>query len=275
MSTAPTASPQPPAGGPPAAPKSGGGAKVFLWILGIFAGFFVLIIVAFAALGFYAAHKIKQAAGNPVYAAAKFMVAANPDLETVTSDDSSGTITVRDRKTGKVSTMKVDPDKKVMVVTDENGKSVTMKLDTAHNKLVMTDEHGKTASITADAQSGNVEIKSQDGTMKLGAGADKAPDWVPVYPGAAPQNTFSASDDKSITGSYVFTTKDPVDKVLGYYGDTLKAGGFKISNTTTNSNGKVAGLVSGSTDGDKQTVIVTAGEDTDGTKVSVSYNSKK
>jgi hypothetical protein len=273
MSTAPASSPQPPAGGPPA--KSGGGAKIILWILGIFVGFMVFIIVAFAAIGFYAAHKIKQAASNPVYTAAKFMVAANPDLETVSSDDSSGTITVRDRKSGKVSTMKVDADKRVMVVTDENGKTVTMKLDTARNRLVMTDEHGKTASITADAQNGNVEIKSPDGTVKMGAGADKTPDWVPTYPGSTPQNTFSASDDKSSTGSYVFSTGDTVDKVLGYYGDSLKSAGFKISNTTSNTNGKVSGMVSGTSEGDKQTVLVTAGDDTDGTKVSVSYSSKK
>ena len=275
MSSAPTASPQPPAGGTPVPPKTGGGAKVLLWILGIFVGFMVLVIVAFAAIGFYVAHKVKQAASNPVYAAARLAVAANPDLETVSSDDSSGIITVRDRKTGKVSTMKIDPEKRVMVVTDEHGKTVTMKLDTARNRLVMTDDQGKTASITADAQAGNIEVKSADGTVKMGAGADKAPDWVPVYPGTTPQNTFSASDDKNVTGSYVFTTKDAVDRVLTYYGDTLKSAGFKVSNTTSNSNGKISGMVSGNTDEDKQTVLVTAGDDTDGTKVSVSYSNKK
>jgi hypothetical protein len=275
MSTAPTMSPQPPSGGTPLPPKTGGGAKVVLWILGIFAGFMVLMIVAFAAIGFYAAHKIKQAASNPVYAAAKFAVAANPDLETVSSDDSGGTITIRDRRTGKVGTLKFDPVHKTMVVIDENGKTSSMRFDPDKRSIVMTDDRGKTASITADAQGGNVEMKSADATVKIGSGADKAPDWVPVYPGAAPQNTFSANDDKAMTGSYVFTTKDAVDKVLTYYGDTLKSGGFKISSTTSDTDGKISGMVSATTEGDKQTVLVTAGGDTDGTKVSVSYSNKK
>jgi hypothetical protein len=275
MSSAPASSPQPPIGGTPVPPKTGGGAKVLLWILGVFAGFMVLIIVAFAAIGFYAAHKIKEVASNPVYAAAKFAVAANPDLETVSTDDSRGTISIRDRKTGKVGTLKFDAARKTMVVIDENGKTSSMRFDADKKAIVMTDDRGKTASITADAQGGNIEVKSTDGTMKIGSGADKAPDWVPVYPGTTPQNTFSASDERTATGSYTFATKDSVDRVLTYYGDTLKSSGFKISNTTSNTNGKITGMVSATTDGDKQTVLVTAGDDSDGTKVSVSYNNKK
>lgn len=274
MSTAPSASPQPPSGGPPAAPKSGSN-KVILWIVGIFAGFLFLIMASCAALGFYFAHKAKQFASNPVYSATKFAVAANPDLETVSSNDSAGTITVRDRKTGKVSTLKIDAEKKIMVITDENGKTVTMKLDTARNKLVLTDEQGKTASITADPQAGNVEIKGPDGTLKMGAGSDKAPDWVPVYPGATPQATFSASDDKTEAGSFTFTTKDSVEKVLAYYEDSMKSAGLKISNTTSVSDGKASAMVSGSTDGDQRTVVVIAGDDTDGTKVNVKFSSRK
>lgn len=274
MSTAPTANPQPP-GGPPAGPKSGGGAKVILWILGIFAGFMVFLIVAFAVIGFYVAHKVKQVANNPVYAAAKFAVATNPDLETVSSDDSAGTITIRDRKTGKTGTLKFDAARKTMIVIDENGKTGTMRFDPDKKSLIVTDERGKTATITADEKAGNVEIKGPDGTMKMGATAEKAPEWVPVYPGASPQNTFSLSDDKNSSGTYVFTTKDAVDKVLGYYGGSLKGAGFKISTTTSNSDGKVSGVVHGSTEGDAKNVIVTAGDDTDGTKVSVSYSNKK
>jgi hypothetical protein len=279
MSTTPSSSPQPSTGAAAPAPaKSGSGGKVFLWILGGCLTIVVLGIVAFAAISFFVVHKVKQvgelAQKNPVLAAAKVMVALNPDLETVSSDDSTGTIVVHDKKTGKTSTMKVDPDKKVMVITDPDGKTVTMKLDPSNNRLVVTDDKGKTATITADQSAGSVEIKGEDGSVKIG-GADKPPDWVPVYPGATPTMGFSASSNLELTGSYTLVTNDSVDKVMSYYSDRLKSGGFNVSNTTTNSNGKQAGVVSGTSDGDKRTAMVTVSGESDGTHVGVAFNSKK
>jgi len=275
-------SPQPPAGGPPAAAaaKSGAG-KVILWIVGIFAGLCVLGVIFVIAGVMFVTHKVKQAGfdpdlmkKNPVLAMTKMLVAGDPDSETVSSDDSSGTIVVRNKKTGKISTMKVDPDRKTMTITDENGKSVTMKLDPNNNRLVLTDDQGKTATITADPQAGNVEIKGPDGNFKMGTNAGKTPDWVPVYPGATPQNVFSASSNGVQTGTYGFVTKDPVDKVLAFYDSGLKSGGFKTSKTTTDTNGKVMGTVSGTVDSDQRTVLVVVGGEDDGTKVSVTFNSK-
>jgi uncharacterized protein RhaS with RHS repeats len=274
MSSAPSVNPQPASAGPPAAPKKGSGLKIFLWILGIFVGLAIVGIIGVTLLLSYFVHKVKQAADNPVYAAAKFAVAANPDLETVSSDDSTGSITVRERKTGKTVRMKFDPASKTMVVTDENGKTASMRFDPDKRSIVMTDDQGKTASVTADAQGGNIEVKSPDGTVKIGASADKAPDWVPVYSGVTPTNNFSAHDANSMAGSYNFVTSDPVDKVLSYFGDSLKSGGFKVSTTTSNSDGKVAGLVSGTNEGDKRTVVVTASTENDGTHVNVAFNAK-
>src|SRR5215510_4812825 len=120
MASTPSAGPQPPAGGPPAAPpaKSSSGLKIVLWIFGIFAGLAILAIVSVMVIGLFVFHKVKQAGldpdlikKNPVLAVAKMSVATNPDTEMISSDDSTGTIIVRDRKTGRTSTMKVDPDK--------------------------------------------------------------------------------------------------------------------------------------------------------------------
>jgi hypothetical protein len=255
---------------------------VLLWILGGCATIVVLGTLAVGGVIWYGVHKAKQAGldpelikKNPVLAAAKLSVAANPDTEMVSSDDSSGTIVVRDKKTGKVSTMKVDPDSKTMTVTDENGKTVTMKLDPNNNRLVLTDDKGKTATITADAQAGNVEIKGPDGNFKMGSSADKAPSWVPVYPGASTQNVFSASSNGEQTGTYAFTTKDAPDRILSFYDSQLKSGGFKTSNTTNTTNGKVSGMVTGTADNDKRTVLVVVGSEDDGTKVSVTFGTKQ
>ena len=282
MSTTPSASPPSSPGGPAAAPvKTGGGVKVFLWILGGCLGIVVIGILIFVGLGFFVLHKAKQMGldpdlmqKNPVLAVAKISVATNPDLETVSSNDSASTIVVRNKKTGKTSTMQVDPDKRIMVITDQDGKTVTMKLD-SHNKLVVTDDKGKTTTISGDEKAGGLEIKGDNGSFKLGGGADKAPDWVPVYGGVTPTANYSATNDQGQSGSYTLVTNDNVDKVMSYYSDALKTAGLKVSNTTVNSNGKSGGIVSGTSDADQRTVMVTLSSETDGTHVGVTYNAKK
>lgn len=283
MSTTPSASPQPAPGGPAAAPaKTGSGAKVFLWIFGGCVGIVLIGIICFAAISFFVIHKVRQAGldpdlmqKNPVLAVAKLSVATNPDLDMVSSNDASGTIVVRNKKTGKTSTMKVDPDRKIMVITDEDGKTVTMKLDPSTNRLVVTDDKGKTATITADQKAGTVEIKGEDGSLKLGGVADKPPAWVPAYPGSNPTANFSASSNLEQTGNFSFVTSDSSDKVVSFYADALKNAGLTVSQTTTSSNGKVSGGVTGTSDADKRSIIVAFDAENDGTHVNVTFSVKK
>jgi hypothetical protein len=260
MSTIP---PTPPTPVPvPPAPQ-GSGAKILLWIAGIVAALLLICFASCAVLGFYAMHKAKQAGfdsnlmkKNPALATAKMAVTMNPDSELISSDDSNGTIVVRDKKSGKVVTMKFDPQKKSMTVIDENGKTSSL-------------------TTSGDGASATMEMKSSESTVKLGAGSDKAPDWVPAYPGATPNSTFSADTATEQTGSYGFVTKDSADKVIASYGDSLKANGFTVSNMTTNSNGKTGGMVSGEDKTSKRTVVVGIETQDDGTHVSVTFSVKK
>src|SRR5258708_5814682 len=158
MSTSPT--PVPPAAGV-AAKKS----NVWLWVLGGCGTLVVLVIVVVALIGFFAVSKLKQAGvdpallkKNPGLAAAKMAIAANPDVQMISSNDDAGTMVVRDKKTGKTVTMKFDPDKKTMTMTDENGKTGTVRIDPATKRMVMTDDTGKEATITADSNAGTVEM---------------------------------------------------------------------------------------------------------------------
>ncbi len=246
----------------PAAPQKNSGAKLLLWILGIILGILLLSLGTCTMIGFYAVHKAKQAGmdselmkKNPQLAAAKMAVSMSPETEIVSSDDDAGTIVVREKKTGKVVTMKFDPGKKSMVVMDEAGKTTTM-------------------TTTGEGANAGMEIKGPDGTMKMGASSEKAPDWVPLYPGASPQSTFSASNDGEQSGSYTFTTSDATDKLISFYSGALKSGGFTVSNMTTNSEGKVGGLVSGEDKPGKRTVAVTFETENDGTHVNVTYSAK-
>jgi len=263
MSTIPPSTPV--SGGVPPAPvpQKGSGSKVLIWVIGIFVGLTLLGLGSCAAVLFYAKHKVQQAGfdsdlmkKNPAFATAKMAVSMSPDAEIVSSDDSSGTIVVRDKKTGKTTTMKFDPQKKSMVIIDENGKSVSM-------------------TTTGEGTNGGMEVKTSEGTMKMGATADKAPDWVPTYPGSSPQNTYSATNGSEQTGSFTFTTSDSAEKVITFYSDNLKSHGYAVSNMTTNSDGKAGGMVTGEDKANKRTVMATIGTENDGTQVNVTFAAKQ
>ena len=256
MST-PSMSPQVPGGMPPAPPKSSG-VKVILWIVGVFVALIIFVIVAMAGLGFFFLHKAKQAGldpelirKNPGLAAAKMVVMHNPELQVVSSNDATGTMVVRDKK---------------------NGKSTTLKFDAAKKTMVVIDDQGKQASITADTNSGTLVMKGEDGTVKIGANANSAPAWVPVYPGASPQNTMSVDEKGKQSGTYVFASKDSSEKILSFYSEQLTSAGLKLTTTTTGNDG---GVISASQDGDARTVLVAVSSDSEGTHVSVTYSQKQ
>jgi hypothetical protein len=98
---------------------------------------------------------------------------------------------------------------------------------------------------------------------------------VPVYPGSSPQNTFSATTAAEQTGSYTFVTKDPVDKLVSFYGDSLKSAAFIVSNMTTNSDGKAGGMVSGKDKATKRAVVVSLSTEADGTHANVTFSIKQ
>ena len=254
MSTGPSLTPQPPV---PVQQKSSAG-KIILWVVGIIGGFILICVIGFVITVGFVVHKVKQtgdlAQKNPGLAAAKVMATMNPNVELVSSDDNAGTIVVRDKRTGKTTTMKFDPASKTMVVTDDNGK---------------------TATIGLDSNAGTVKVESSDGTVKLGSGADKAPSWVPQYPGSSPQNTYSASQQGKQSGIYTFTIADSAQKVLDYYASQLNSGGMQVTRVNTSSSGKNAGMVTGQDKDSAHTVVVTASEESDGTHVSVTYEEKK
>src|ERR1019366_8141555 len=111
---------------PPQAPlPPGKKSNILIWILG---GVVVLVLgstLMCGVGGYLLLHKVKESGfdsslmqKNPVYAAAKMAATVNPEVEMLSADDSRGTIQDRDKKSGKATTMKFDPDKKQMVVTD-------------------------------------------------------------------------------------------------------------------------------------------------------------
>lgn len=244
-----------PQGQPPAKKTS-----VWVWILGGIAIFLFAITLTCGVVAYMGVRMIKNAGfdsdlmkRNPGLAMAKMVTAMNPDYETVKTNDREGTIVVREKSTGKLVTMKFDPDSKKMVITNSDGKQASVSID-------------------GSGANGGVTLQSADGTVKFGNSTNNAPSWVPVYPGSSPQGTMSSTNAEGSQNTFRFESKDPAPKVLTFYSDSLKAAGFSINMTTTTDQG---GVLQASDEGKKRTIIVTVGTSADGTETGVTSIEKK
>ena len=254
-STPSTPNPQIPGATPPAQPKK---SNALLWILGIVGGFIFLMVLVVGIAMSYFVHKAKQSADfgkNPGYAMAKLALTFNPDLEIISSDDSTGTIVVHNKKDGKTVTMKFDPRKKTMGIRDESGKDSTI-------------------SISGSESSPTLEIKNDQGILQFGAAANSVPAWVPSYPGSSSKNMASVREKEKSSGTFIFTTQDSPEKVIGFYSDALKSAGFTPSTTTTTTDGKTSGMVGGENKEKGRSVSVVITSDNRDTNVSVMYSGK-
>src|SRR4051794_4221825 len=141
----------------PGVPPSRQGMNPIIIILLVLFGLFALGAIAVVGGGLFIAHKLHQAAGNPGLAAAKVLAATNPDVDVVSTDDDRGTITIRDRKTGK---------------------NLTLSFDDIKNGRLHMEADGKQVSIEAkgDGANSGIEVKTSDGeSMKFGGVGEKLP----------------------------------------------------------------------------------------------------
>jgi hypothetical protein len=220
------------------------GTSPIIWILGIVGGLFILGILVVALAVTFVVHKAKQAGldpelmrNNPGLAISKMAAMANPDIDVLSTNDRAGTITVRDRKTGKVDTLTFDDVK--------NG----------HFKMSVQ-ENGKTTSLDF---SGN--------------GAAKLPSWVPGYPGATAKGggfSMTASGENGDAGNFAFTTSDSADRVQSFYEGKAHEMNMQVEATVASGFGTVIKLTD---PGTHHTIAVTI-VGTNPTTVNVTYASK-
>jgi hypothetical protein len=242
------AGPQPAWTGPEAAPVPAATRKTspLIWVLVILLGLFVLGGIATVGAGYFLVHKARQAGldpelmqRNPGLAFSKLIAAANPDVEVIRTDDSAGTITLRNRKDGKVITLSFDDLK--------NGKF----------NMRAFDENGKSA------------------TVEFG-GDVKLPVWVPEYPGSKPVATFAAkgdsNDEQGEAGNFSFTTSDGAEKVVSFYQDKLRDQGLKAEFTATGGEG---GMIVAANEDNTRSMQIIVGKSDNQTSVNVTYGRKR
>lgn len=226
-----------------------------VWIIVGVLGLVMVAGMVVIAGGLFVAKKVHDAASNPALLAAKVMAAANPDVEILSSDDRNGTVTFKEKKSGKVITLDFDQIKQGRLVFEEDGKKVTV-------------------NSTTDG----VNLTGSDGSaVQIGSNASaKMPDWLPAYPGSNAQGTFSMQDASQSGAAVSFTTKDAVDKVSSFYDDALRKAGLTTNVNLMQQDGKTSGAMITAESGDKKrsaVVNISAGDDA--ATVGITYSDKK
>jgi hypothetical protein len=217
-----------------------------VWVLVILGSLFALFVIGTVATGAFFVHKARRAGidaelfrDNPGLAVGKMIAAVNPNLEVVRTNESEGTVTLRDRHSGKQFSINIDAAR--------------------HGSLTLKAEDD-------DGKSGSVEI-----------GRDaKIPSWIPQYPGSHPDPTFSASGDSDDgageAGNFTFRTGDPSSKVLAFYQQKARELGMTLHSGEM---GDASTVVAGGDDGSRRFLKVIAVRDSAETTVNVTYGRKR
>ena len=220
---------------PPPPPKKG---NTLLLVLGGCATLIVVGVICFFVVSYLVVQKAKRVAKDsgfdteliqkkPALAAAKAIVALNPDLELVSSDDEKGTLTIRDKQTGEVITVTADDANKGKLSFKQNGKDV--------------------GSLQVHTDNPSIDVKTNQGSATLGPGVkDAPPDWIPAYPGSTLGWDYAVrgTDNVPKSGSFHFLTSDDPDKVVSFYADAMKRGGLTVANTAIQAGSGKTGVLS-------------------------------
>ena len=225
MSTMP---PPPPPMQPTPIPPPTKKTSVWVWIAAGCGVLVLVVLVVMIAGGIFISRKAKEfAAGaekNPALVVAKMIAAANPDIEVVAEDADAGTLTLRNKKTGETITMNAE--------------------DIKDGRISFKTDKGEEVKISGSAREGEqgLTIESDEGTLSFGSGASaQLPDWLPIYPGAESQGTYSGEGKGKTGGAVQFETPDSVAEVLAFYEKQLKGAGFATETTRVDRDGSLVG----------------------------------
>lgn len=231
---------------PPAAPSTQKkGMSPWAWV-GI--GCAVIILVGLLGVGgctWWVARQVKQVADDPMKAA-EWVIKMNPDLEVVESAGDDGTMTLRQKSTGKVASFNLDDIKEGRFTFD-------------------TGEGEQTVSFTGDDEEGAITVTDDSGqtTMRFGGGqTEEIPDWVPIYPDTDPDVAYHMSQGDTVNGAFTLETKRSQTEVVEFYEDAMKKLGMKVSKTS----------FSGS---DAEESSILGGKSDDGRQLSMTVSTKK
>ncbi len=257
-------------------------------------GLLFLGLIVGGLVTWYAARKVVQLAENPGYTILRTTVAANPDLETLSSNAKTGTLTVLDKRTGKTTTLTVDAVKDGKLVIEADGTKVEMQGGPNGGSLIVHGKDGESLVAQGGPGGGSMVVTGADGKVQINAqggsgaaveakapgeevakvGEVPVPAWVPLYPGAAVADGggMVATTDEGTTGTVTYTTADAPAKVLDNYALQLQKAGFPVKQKLQTGEG---GMLVAATDDGKRTVTVMLSVDSGKTALVLAFVEKK
>jgi hypothetical protein len=200
----------------------------------------------------------KEMESNPNSAmvkAAEVALRLNPEVDVVSSDPAAGTITVREKKTGKEITFNLDDIKAGRFSIEADGEKTSIDLDASG-------ENG-----------GQMKVVSDQGTMVMGSG-QRAPEWIPSYPGGRTEGMANIEAQGEKSGTFTLKTADAPDALLAFYESRLKEAGFEVQKASLNFNGAPSGTLTATIDAGKRTLSITAAAQDGETQALVAYSEK-
>lgn len=232
------------------------GLSPLAWI-GIGCGGLLLLgIVVLSVGGYFAAKTASEFMGdNPTAAAAEALVRINPELDLVDSDREAGTITIREKSTGKEVTVNYSQLKQ--------------------GQLVFGDGQGEEVRIqsSASGDGGPISITGSNGSVvSMGASgaAVEVPSWLGEYPGTKTDvGGYAATADGKRSGIYSFATNDAA-AALSYYEGRLEALGLEANRSSFSGGGNTVETVQGRSA--EYQISAAATTTADGARLTVTYN---
>ena len=186
--------------------------------------------------------------------AAELALRLNPEVDVISSDPAAGTITVREKKTGKEVTFNLEDIKAGKFSITADGEKTSIDMDA-------TGENG-----------GQMKVVTDQGTAVFGAGGGKTPEWIPAYPGGRTEGVANIEAQGEKSGTFTLRTADPPDAVLAFFESKLKAVGFEVQKASLSYNGAPSGTLNASAD--KRQLSITAAAQDGETQALVTYNEK-
>ncbi|MCD4653203.1 hypothetical protein K8T06_04650 [bacterium] len=235
------------------------GLGTLAWI-GIGCGALTLIIIVIVLIGgLFVAGKVKEVASdfekNPELAAARLFVKLNPEIEEVKSDEDTGTITIREKETGKEITASFEDIKDgKFTFTDEDGKKVTFGVD--------SDDDGGSLTISSEGE----EI-----TIASGKNSGEIPEWVPIADGLKVGNKSNVTTDNFFSGSFTATSDQAMNKIKKYYQGTLSKNGYSVNLQTFSDDTSENSVITGTQESTSRTITVFIEADNNVTTVNITY----
>ncbi len=262
----PPAPPRPPGTPPPPPAPAKGGNRTVIIVICVIVGIILLIGGCVSTCTYFAAKKAREytrnAQRNPAYASLSLAASLSPDIQVLSKDETSGKITVRNKKTGETVTINTNDYTAANI-----GRALEEIAKSAQVAAVRESTVTQSATAAAPEPTEREEQTAPAPEPKISAGKAAAmtatlgnfPKYLPAYPGATTVESQLNNMMGMTMGNYAAVTTDKPDDVVGFYEKKLTAAGFTIvgQNNDSNDNGPVRAL-SATISGPQRTVAVTA-----------------